>query len=654
MTQRAESQVVTFFLGNELFAIDTHLIKEIIRFPEITEIPRAPRYLKGIANLRGIITPIIDSRVRLELPESEISSHTRVLILEIGGAYLGLIVDQVKGVINVEEDEVEETPQVVSSEIEKEYISGVIRKEDTLILKLDLEALCKVEMASKNKLEKASFLKEEKEEEKKKVEETQLVTFLVAGEEYAFPIEVVREILRVGEITQVPETPSYILGILSVRDFLLPVVDLRKIYGFSELAEDIKEVVEEIKIEHKEVLKNLSLLCEKEGVLKREDNYEQCGFKKWVKEFVSSSEKINQVMERLKRKDQLFHAKVGEFFERIKSEGKEQAFSFLKKEVFSLGEDLERDFEELKKAISEDIKEDQRILVIEVCGLPVGILVDRIKQVIRVPKDSVEKPPEILKTEKSEHLKGIVKLQEGKRIIMLISEESLFDKKTLEELKKMVEKEEKEKIEEKILAKEEVQLVTFKLGEIEFALPIEDVQEINRVESITNVPRAPYFVEGVMNLRGNVIPIIDLRKRFGMEFRPYDEITKVIIVKFEGKLIGFVVDTVCEVLRTTRESLESPPEIIAGNIDTRFVKAICKLEDKKKIILVIDVLNVLTGEEKEELKSLTEEVEKEESEKKTEKEFVSHSEEKVEVKKEEGEVSKKKLLKKVRDDEEEA
>jgi purine-binding chemotaxis protein CheW len=284
----------------------------------------------------------------------------------------------------------------------------------------------------------------------------------------------------------------------------------------------------------------------------------------------------------------------------------------------------------------------------------VGILVDRIKQVIRVPKDSVEKPPEILKTEKSEHLKGIVKLQEGKRIIMLISEESLFDKKTLEELKKMVEKEEKEKIEEKILAKEEVQLVTFKLGEIEFALPIEDVQEINRVESITNVPRAPYFVEGVMNLRGNVIPIIDLRKRFGMEFRPYDEITKVIIVKFEGKLIGFVVDTVCEVLRTTRESLESPPEIIAGNIDTRFVKAICKLEDKKKIILVIDVLNVLTGEEKEELKSLTEEVEKEESEKKPEEEFESPSEEKGGVKKEEGEVSKKKLLKKVRDDEEEA
>ena len=106
---------------------------------------------------------------------------------------------------------------------------------------------------------------------------------------------------------------------------------MRKIYGFSELAEDIKEVVEEIKIEHKEILKNLALLCEKEGNLKRGDNYEQCGFKKWVKEFVSSSEKINQVMERLKRKDQLFHAKVGEFFEKIKSEGKEQAFSFLKK-----------------------------------------------------------------------------------------------------------------------------------------------------------------------------------------------------------------------------------------------------------------------------------------------------------------------------------
>jgi len=170
-------------------------------------------------------------------------------------------------------------------------------------------------------------------------------------------------------------------------------------------------------------------------------------------------------------------------------------------------------------------------------------------------------------------------------------------------LKEMVKKE--EKLEKEVTTvTEEIQLVTFKLAEIDFAVPIEDVQEINRVESITSVPRAPYFVEGVMNLRGNVIPVIDLRKRFEMEFRPYDETTKVIIVKLQDKLVGFVVDSVSEVLRISKDSLETPPEIIAENIDTRFIKAICKLEEKNKIILVIDILSVLSDEEKEKLETL--------------------------------------------------
>ena len=167
----------------------------------------------------------------------------------------------------------------------------------------------------------------------------------------------------------------------------------------------------------------------------------------------------------------------------------------------------------------------------------------------------------------------------------------------------MVKKE--EKLEKEVTTvTEEIQLVTFRLAEVDFAIPIEDVQEINRVESITSVPRAPYFVEGVMNLRGNVIPVIDLRKRFEMEFRPYDETTKVIIVKLQEKLVGFVVDSVSEVLRVPKDSLETPPEIIAENIDTRFIKAICKLEEKDKIILVIDILNVLSDEEKEKLETL--------------------------------------------------
>ena len=598
------NQIVTFQLGKEIFGIDTNLIKEIIRYPEITEVPKAPKYLKGLANLRGIIIPVIDTRIKLDIPDIEITPYTRVLILDMGKTFLGLIVDQVKGVIDVEENEIEPPPQVLSSEIEKEYISGVIRKNSQLILKLNLENLCKIEITnSEAEIKTQVFKEEQKEEEKKYIEEIQLVTFLIAEEEYAFPIEIVKEILRVGNIIEVPETPEYILGILAVRDTLLPVVDLRKIFGFSDLAKDVNQELDKILKEHEDFVKDLKNSIETGSPFRCELDHNKCGFGLWMKKFITSSEKINQAIESMKKDHQIFHELAKIILQKVKEHNKDSALQLFENDIVPVFEKLKEYFKNLKEAISEDIKEDQRILVLEIFNTPIGILVDRIKQVIRVPKDSIEKPPEILKTEKSDNLKGIAKLEEGKRIIMLISEESLFDKKTIEELKEMIKKEEKLKKETTIVT-EEIQLVTFKLAEIDFAVPIEDVQEINRVESITSVPRAPYFVEGVMNLRGNVIPVIDLRKRFEMEFRPYDETTKVIIVKLQDKLVGFVVDSVSEVLRISKDSLETPPEIITENIDTRFIKAICKLEEKNKIILVIDILNVLSYEEKEKLETL--------------------------------------------------
>jgi len=597
------NQIVTFQLGKEIFGIDTNLIKEIIRYPKITEIPRAPKYLKGLANLRGIIIPVIDTRIKLDISDIEITPHTRVLILDIGKTFLGLIVDQVKGVIDVEEDEVEPPPQVLSSGIEKEYISGVIKKNGQLILKLNLEILCKIEITASETKRSTQIFKEEKEEEKKHIEEVQLVTFSIAGEEYAFPIEIVKEILRVGNITEVPETPEYILGILVVRDILLPVIDLRKLFGFSDLARDVNQEVDKILKEHEDFVKDFKNSIETGSSFRGELDHNKCSFGLWMKKFVTSSEKINQAIEFMKKDHQFFHELAKTTLQKVKEHDKESALQLFESDITPVFERLKGHFENLKKAIFEDIKEDQRILVLEIFNIPVGILVDKIKQVIRVPKDFIEKPPEILKTEKSDNLKGIAKLEEGKRIIMLISEESLLDKKIIEELKEMIKQEEKlEK--ETTTVTEEIQLVTFKLADVDFAIPIEDVQEINRVESITSVPRAPYFVEGVMNLRGNVIPVIDLRKRFEMEFRPYDETTKVIIVKLQEKLVGFVVDSVSEVLRVPKDSLETPPEIIAENIDTRFIKAICKLEEKNKIILVINILNVLSDEEKEKLETL--------------------------------------------------
>ncbi len=124
-----------------------------------------------------------------------------------------------------------------------------------------------------------------------------------------------------------------------------------------------------------------------------------------------------------------------------------------------------------------------------------------------------------------------------------------------------------------------LQLVSFKIGEEEFGVDILQVQEINRMLDITRVPNAPEFVEGVINLRGRVIPVIDLRKRFNMENKARDKDTRIIVVELKNTVVGFVVDAVSEVLRIPRNLTEPPPALAAG-INEEYITAVGKLEDR--------------------------------------------------------------------------
>ncbi|MBI5233620.1 MAG: purine-binding chemotaxis protein CheW, partial [Deltaproteobacteria bacterium] len=108
------------------------------------------------------------------------------------------------------------------------------------------------------------------------------------------------------------------------------------------------------------------------------------------------------------------------------------------------------------------------------------------------------------------------------------------------------------------------QLVAFKVGKEEFSIPITKVQEIIRMPEITKVPRTPDFVEGVINLRGKVIPVVDLRKRFGLDVSEKSSDTRVIVVDSSGKIVGFMVDAVTEVLRLSASTVEPAPSLIGG------------------------------------------------------------------------------------------
>jgi purine-binding chemotaxis protein CheW len=141
---------------------------------------------------------------------------------------------------------------------------------------------------------------------------------------------------------------------------------------------------------------------------------------------------------------------------------------------------------------------------------------------------------------------------------------------------------------------DELQLVSFNIGSEEFGVEILKVQEINRMVEITRVPQAPHYVEGVINLRGKVIPIIDLRKRFSLEVKEYDKNTRIVVVDINGNIMGMIVDAVSEVLRLSSSTIEPPPEIVTG-VNAEYIKGVAKLEDR--LLIFLDLSKVVDASE---------------------------------------------------------
>lgn len=144
------------------------------------------------------------------------------------------------------------------------------------------------------------------------------------------------------------------------------------------------------------------------------------------------------------------------------------------------------------------------------------------------------------------------------------------------------------------IAEQLLQLVSFKIGSEEFGVDILKVQEINRMVEITRVPQAPSYVEGVINLRGKVIPIIDLRKRFDLDVKEYDKNTRIVVVNINDNIMGMIVDSVSEVLRLPSNTIEPPPEIVT-DINSEYIKGVAKLEGK--LLMFLDLSKVIDFEQ---------------------------------------------------------
>lgn len=145
------------------------------------------------------------------------------------------------------------------------------------------------------------------------------------------------------------------------------------------------------------------------------------------------------------------------------------------------------------------------------------------------------------------------------------------------------------------------QLVVFSIGNESYGVDVESVESIIKVQEITRLPHAPEFVEGVTNLRGLVVPIMDLRKRFGLPTEEATRDTRIMIVNMNGTYVGMVVDAVTQVVRISTDAIEPPPSM-AMTVNSTFIKGIAKLDDI--LIILLDLKKVLTIEERERLSAI--------------------------------------------------
>lgn len=147
----------------------------------------------------------------------------------------------------------------------------------------------------------------------------------------------------------------------------------------------------------------------------------------------------------------------------------------------------------------------------------------------------------------------------------------------------------------------ERQIVVFSLGTESYGVDIASVREIIVMQRITPVPRTPEFVQGIINLRGRVIPVLDLRKHFGFDVKSPDEDQRIVVTDVDGEIVGIVVDSVFSVMRVPDSAIEPPSPMVTGP-EAQYLVGIAKTEDK--LIILLDIAKIITDAEKRMLKEM--------------------------------------------------
>jgi purine-binding chemotaxis protein CheW len=564
-TASEEVEMLTFRLARKQFAIDTSSIQEIVRMPRIAPVPLSPEYVLGVSNLRGNVTAVLNGALRLGHPQEPVTADARVLVLSLDGYSLGFGVDEVRRIIRIPSDQIEPLP-VEEGKTTRNLASGVIKVGAESVFKISPERLAEggIKTAA-GKLAitaKASEAPVEVREQLRKV-----VVVQIGTEEFGIGIDLVSEVIRFIEPNPVPNAPAFLAGLITVRSHVIPVLELRTLMQRSSLREETFHRTNQLRAEYEKVktafdrpqiaarfLQNANRLLEGVGV---------------------HTQSVDNL---LKKNNGLYH--------QLRSADAE---------VRSESESRFREFAEQLTEIDHDAANDadRRVLLIETETARFGMAVDRVTQVLDIPESRIQAPPAIVPQDRVQ-LEALAHLENPPRLIFLLNLAEMIAKNSL--IRAHIQRTGDEDSTEPMPTGNQTsheKWVSFVVGEDQFGLPIADVVEIGRAETITHVPSAPKFIRGVINLRGNVIPVIDLRTRFEMPASAATLQSRVIYIRSGAVMIGLLVDRVLGIVDLAE--MEPPPPAVCSPRVLEYLLGIAR--HREEIILLLGSEKFLTQTE---------------------------------------------------------
>ncbi len=473
-------------VDDDEYGVRTSLVNSVMAAPAIRRVPRAPDFIRGVANIKGRIVPILDVGKRFGTADPEISGpetsekKQQLVILKEGSGLYGLLINSVEPVVRLLETDIEPVNPLLCRP-DAPFISAMAKLDNRLIQLLDVSAFLYTGVATSLEKKKVFAAYNARIQEQEKLSDTRknfrrILLMSIGEEEYGVEVKSLQRIVPATALKESEGGPGYLAGILASGKSFLPIIDLQKKLDLDPLA------------------------------------YTQ----------------------------------------------------------------------------------NAMVAVLAAGSVRFGVLVNAITSIINIDETLIRDSPVILSDDDSRHINGVAMLDSGQRLIMLLDENGILDQKELDELKQM--KSITVSPSRRKMKKEKNRgFMTFTVAGVSCALAVENLFCVIEYIKPKKVPKAPSFVRGIVPVEGELVSVIDLKKRFNLETElPTAEEWIIIVKTKDNSLQGIIADSVAKIQPVADHEIAPLPEI-STSIGADFIDGIIVSEKDSELAPIILNLTRITS-----------------------------------------------------------